>query len=85
MTNNQPNAIMIIVNEREVSSMRDIRLEITCPFCGKSHFVEVAESDYNAWQNGELAQNAFPYLSATEREQLISHICPQCQADIFGE
>ena len=76
---------MIIVNEREVLSMRDIRLEITCPFCGKSHFVEVAESDYNAWQNGALAQNAFPYLSATEREQLISHSCPQCQADIFGE
>ena len=76
---------MIIINEREVLSMRDIRLEITCPFCGKSHFVEIAGSDYNAWQNGALAQNAFPYLSATEREQLISHICPQCQADIFGE
>ena len=77
---------MIIVNEREVLSMRDIRLEITCPFCGKSHFVEVAESDYNAWQNGALAQSCpFPYLSATEREQLISHICPQCQAEVFGE
>ena len=85
MTNNQPNAIMIIVNEREVLSMRDIRLEITCPSCGKSHFVEIAESDYNAWYNGALAQNAFPYLSATEREQLISHICPQCQAEVFGE
>jgi len=33
---------------------------------------------------GELAQNAFPYLSATEREQLISHICPKCQDSIFG-
>ena len=65
--------------------MRDIRLEITCPFCGKNHFVEVAESDYNAWYNGALAQNAFPYLSATEREQLISHICPQCQAEMSGE
>jgi hypothetical protein len=30
-----------------------------------------------------LAQDAFPYLSATEREQLISHICPDCQHDIF--
>ena len=76
---------MIIVNEREVFSMRDIRLEITCQFCGKSHFVKVAESGYNAWQNGALVQNAFPYLNATEREQLISHICPKCQAEVFGE
>lgn len=64
--------------------MRDIRLEITCPFCDTTHFVEVAERDYNAWQSGELAQRAFPYLSATEREQLISYMCPQCQEDFFG-
>lgn len=64
--------------------MRDIRIEITCPFCGATHFVEVAERDYNAWWNGQLAQEAFPYLSATEREQLISQVCPKCQDDIFG-
>lgn len=65
--------------------MRDIRLEITCPFCGATHFVEVAECDYNAWGNGELAQVVFPYLNATEREQLISHLCPDCQKSVFGE
>lgn len=65
--------------------MRDIRIEITCPFCGTTHFVEVAERDYNNWWNGQLAQEAFPYLSATEREQLISQVCPKCQDDIFGE
>jgi len=64
--------------------MRDIRIEIICPFCGATHFVEVTERDYNNWWNGELAQKAFPYLSATEREQLISQICPKCQESIFG-
>lgn len=64
--------------------MRDIILEIVCPFCGESHSVNVAESDYINWQNGQLAQDAFPYLDATEREQLISHLCPKCQNDIFG-
>lgn len=64
--------------------MRDIMIEITCPICGIGHFVALAERDYNAWQSGELAQRAFPYLSATEREQLISHLCPMCQDDIFG-
>lgn len=57
---------------------------LICPFCGDEHFVTVEMEDYLAWQEGELAQNAFPYLSATEREQLISHICPECQEKIFG-
>ena len=64
--------------------MRDIKIDITCPFCGNAHSVEVKESDYNAWQSGTLAQIAFPYLSATEREQLISQVCPSCQKRIFG-
>ena len=64
--------------------MRDIRIEITCPFCGATHYVEVAERDYNNWLGGELAQKAFPYLSTTEREQLISHMCPKCQESFFG-
>lgn len=65
--------------------MRDIKIEITCPFCGATHYVEVAEHDYNNWLGGELAQKAFPYLSATEREQLISYMCPKCQEKFFGE
>lgn len=60
-----------------------IKLEITCPFCGATHFVVVEESAYNAYVNGALAQVAFPNLSSTEREQIISHICPLCQDDFF--
>lgn len=61
-----------------------ITIEITCPFCGCLHTVEVNAVDFQSWQSGVLAQVAFPYLSATEREQLISQICPVCQEDIFG-
>lgn len=64
--------------------MCDTTLVMTCPFCGKKHKVEVVGSDYFTYMDGELAQNAFPYLSATEREQIISHICPACQESIFG-
>lgn len=60
------------------------KFEIRCPFCGKTHYVEAHFADYTLWCNGELAQNAFPYLSATEREQMISGICPECQKKIFG-
>ena len=55
--------------------MKDIRLEMTCPFCGADHHVDCREEQYNAYCNGELAQVAFDDLNATEREQIISHIC----------
>ena len=62
-----------------------ITIEIECPFCGCVHFVDVIDEDYFKWLDGGLAQNCFPYLSAGEREQLISHLCPDCQKSIFGE
>jgi len=65
--------------------MRDIILDMVCPFCGAEHFVEVNEVDYNAWVAGKMAQHAFPYLSPTEREQVISHLCPACQDSFFEE
>ena len=65
--------------------LNEVIITISCPFCGKQHDVHVDEGDYYSWQNGELIQSAMPYLSATEREQLISHICPSCQTSIFGE
>lgn len=65
--------------------MKDIIITITCPFCGKDHEVACNEEHWLDWQNGELIQNAMPELTATEREQLISHLCPSCQKSIFGE
>ena len=62
-----------------------IDIEITCPFCGAEHTVEVDLAQFEAWQNGELIQRAMPDLTATEREQLISDLCPKCQAEMFGE
>ena len=56
-----------------------------CPFCGHANEVEVNEIDYLDWQDGTLVQDAFPYLSANEREMLISGICPTCWARTFGE
>jgi len=60
-------------------------INTTCPFCGKTTPVQIRRvADYRAWQDGELAQNAFPYLSADEHEMLISGICPTCWDEMFG-
>lgn len=62
-----------------------ISVEKACPFCGSRHYVFVDEDHFSLWKNGiELIQNAMPELSPTEREQLISGICPECQKKIFG-
>ena len=74
----------IITVEREVMIMR-IDVSIICPFCGGDHAVEVDLAKFEAWQNGELIQNAMPDLTFTEREQLISGLCPKCQVKAFGE
>ena len=62
-----------------------IDVEMNCPFCGAEHGVEVNLAGFEVWQNGELIQNAMPDLTFTEREQLISGLCPKCQAKVFGE
>lgn len=66
-------------------NFHEITVVTYCPFCGKAHEVEVNEIDYLDWEDGELAQNAFPYLSADDREMLISGICPDCWNSMFGQ
>ena len=67
--------------------MMDMPIDVTmvCPFCGKEHSVTVNFDDCLAWNNGALVHKTFPYLSATEREQLISGLCPDCQKNFFKE
>ena len=62
---------------------REVEIMTACPFCGHAHGVFVNEADYWDWQDGALAQDAFPYLSANEREMLISGICPTCWDKMF--
>ena len=69
---------MVKINYKEVCVMTQ------CPFCGRGNEVEVNEVDYWDWDDGMLAQDAFPYLSADEREMLISGICPTCWEKTFG-
>lgn len=56
---------------------------LKCPFCCKDHDVKVQIAEWFNYVNGETATNAFPKLSSTEREQIISEICPDCQNTIF--
>jgi len=62
---------------------KEVTIVTQCPLCGCANFVEVNEADYFDWNDGAHAQDAFPYLSANEREMLISGICPTCWNSMF--
>lgn len=46
-----------------------------CAVCEKVTVMEVPTEKLWAWQNGELIQRAFPELSRTERETMMSGVC----------
>ena len=63
--------------------MEKISVFTTCPWCGRENEVRVFKDDLIKWNNGEFAQKAFPYLSASERETLITGICPADWDNMF--
>lgn len=66
-------------------NLREVTILTVCPICGHANEIAVNEEDYFDWAfDGVLAQEAFPYLSADEREMLISGICPTCWEKTFG-
>ena len=57
-----------------------------CPMCGGVHGVTVNSEEYNKWTSGMAhIQDAMPRLSTTEREQLLSGLCPVCQQKVFDD
>lgn len=63
----------------------EVAIITVCPICGHVNEITVNEDDYFNWDDGALVQDAFPYLTAEERECLISHICPICWNKTFGD
>lgn len=63
---------------------KDYMVITPCPICKHINLTFVNAEDYWSWQEGELVQNAFPYLSADEREALISGICPTCWDEMLS-
>lgn len=63
---------------------KEVCIVTRCPLCGRGNEVEVNENDYFDWDDGMNVAVAFPYLSANEREMLISGICPTCWEKTFG-
>ena len=61
-----------------------VDVRINCVFCAKTFKVKkIPMEGLHNWRRGELIQNALPTLNSTDRESLISQICPECQDEVF--
>ena len=59
---------------------------IKCKLCDKEYAIILDERDFDAWQNGDgYIQNVLGYLTAAERELLISQTCDDCWKKLYGE
>ena len=63
---------------------KEITLEKQCPWCGKTYRFNLPTEGYTNWLlNDMLVQEAFPNISLTIREHLISGYCEDCQDKVF--
>jgi len=60
-------------------------IKITCKMCKIEKEVNAKEEDIKLWKDGMFIQKALPYLSAGDRELLISHICGDCFDKLFED
>ena len=62
---------------------RNETVTIICRQCQMKTVIEANTSDLNDWCNGELIQDACPYLTPAERELLISQMCGHCFEELY--
>ena len=65
---------------------RELSVDVACHTCGRVSKLSIDREGFESWTHGEsLIQDAFPYLSADERELLISQICGDCWDRMFRD
>lgn len=64
--------------------MRDYKLDITCESCGQLYILDVDKKDFNDYMyHVRYIQDAMPYLTAGERELILSKTCNTCYNKMF--
>lgn len=59
-----------------MDNMRSV--QSTCKICGEIKTITAPESEFCAWESGQLIQRAMKSLSDDDRELLISGTCGPC-------
>ena len=63
---------------------KQAKLNITCKFCSKLYTIQVGMIDYFEWKSGMVSiLDSLHYLTAAERELLISATCGDCWNKLY--
>ncbi len=67
-------------------SERNKTFHVVCRLCGTDYSILLNEQDFDDWIEGKAyIQDVLDYLTAAERELLISATCDKCWKQLFGE
>ena len=74
---------MIAYEKAEYTKTKTLLINY-CPFCGKANVIEVFNTQLAKFEADDTmcVAEAFPQLSITNRETLITGVCPECQSSI---
>lgn len=69
-------------------SGRGVIVKSQCPICDEVQTVDIPLEHVEAFKKYQAGegdiQNLLPFLDASEREILISGVCPKCWSSVFG-
>lgn len=69
-----------------ISNQRESFADLRCNVCGQVFTVVYNRQDMSDWLSGsEYIQDALHYLTAGERELLLSGVCSTCFDDMFSD
>jgi hypothetical protein len=68
-----------------IAKSNQVYIYRTCKVSGEIYGIAVEKDELQKWNNGMPAQDAFPNLSADEREFLISNTTPDEWERLFAE
>ena len=62
----------------------DFSVVCECKLCGNNHEVYLMKEDYDSWRSGDkYIQDALSYLTAGDREILLSLTCDDCWQKLY--
>lgn len=67
-----------------IAAYNQRHFQADCAHCGIVYDLMINPEDIIRWQAGEPIQNCMSYLTAGERELLISRTCDNCWNNLFG-
>ena len=71
-----------IIDVYETNNSGWVTIEVV-DVANESHYMDVKQLDLDAYEDGALIQDAFPYLTNEQRELIISGMSEDMWADMF--